>query len=241
MNRLEGLVPRDHVLILTNQDQEAAVRALAPHPAPGEYRGRTGQAGHGGGHRAGRGLGLAAGRGGHHDRAAGGPSHPGSGGFPGHAPHGGGGRAGNGEPGHHRHQAHLGLPGVRLHRGRGGGARSRALPGRCARWRASAKSRIRNWPSNFSSREISAGTRACSSGRSPPSWRSSCRHAAPLAEFVEQLHASGDFAGTLAAVSRICRRFRSTTPSWKRRSGCWWWRPGSTGMTSGAGRPSPNT
>lgn len=28
--RLEGLVPRDHVLILTNQDQEAAVRALAP-------------------------------------------------------------------------------------------------------------------------------------------------------------------------------------------------------------------
>jgi len=28
--RLEGLVPRDHILILTNADQEAAVRALAP-------------------------------------------------------------------------------------------------------------------------------------------------------------------------------------------------------------------
>jgi mannose-1-phosphate guanylyltransferase len=30
LGRLEGLVPRDHILILTNQEQESAVRALAP-------------------------------------------------------------------------------------------------------------------------------------------------------------------------------------------------------------------
>ena len=30
LTRLDGLVPRDHVLILTNQDQEAGVRALLP-------------------------------------------------------------------------------------------------------------------------------------------------------------------------------------------------------------------
>ena len=33
--RLDGLVERDHVLILTNQEQEAAVRALAPGLPPG--------------------------------------------------------------------------------------------------------------------------------------------------------------------------------------------------------------
>src|SRR5207302_7774558 len=32
--RLDGLVPREHILILTNRDQEAAVRELAPADLP---------------------------------------------------------------------------------------------------------------------------------------------------------------------------------------------------------------
>src|ERR1700749_2670271 len=31
IHRLEGLVPHDRILILTNQDQEAAVRAMVPY------------------------------------------------------------------------------------------------------------------------------------------------------------------------------------------------------------------
>ena len=43
IERLEGLVPKERILILTNVDQEAAVRELLPNLPAGKHRGRTGE------------------------------------------------------------------------------------------------------------------------------------------------------------------------------------------------------
>ena len=68
---------RDHILILTNQEQETGGAGAGGGVAAGEYRGGAGEAGHGGGNRAGSGLGVAPGPRGDDDRAAGGSFDPG--------------------------------------------------------------------------------------------------------------------------------------------------------------------
>ncbi len=69
--RLDGLVPPERILILTNVDQEAAVRELLPQISEGKYRGRAGETRHRGGGRARRRLGRGARSFGDDDCAAG--------------------------------------------------------------------------------------------------------------------------------------------------------------------------
>ena len=202
MARLEGLVPRDHILILTNQEQEAAVRALAPALPPENIVAEPAKRDTAAAIALGAGWISLAGPGGHHDRAAGGPPHPGPARLPDHPAHGGGGGPGDGEPGDHRHQANLGLPRVRVHRGGGAGGDRRA-PAQPVREVA----RFREKPNpQLAEQFLKQGNFRWNAGMFiwplPAILCELARHAAPLAEFVERLHASGDFAGTLA--NRFC-------------------------------------
>ena len=168
-----GLVPHERILILTNVEQEAAVRALLPDFPHGKHRRRTGEARHGGGRRSRRGLGRA--------RAIimatmivlpadhvikdtrGISKDPDDGG-------GGGGR--DRRAGHHWHQADLGLPGIWLHRAGQAAASAKVAPSEGAtfiRSCAFAKNRTPSWRNRSSGREISAGTPECLSGRCRPS------------------------------------------------------------------------
>ncbi len=60
-----------------------------------------------------------------------------------------------------------------------------------------------------------------------------------LADFVSQVRGAKDFAATLDESFPTCRRFPSTTPSWKTPRGCSCWKPASTGPTWVAGSPWP--
>ena len=82
IDRLAGLVPDERILVLTNVDQEAAVRELLPDLPPENIRGRAGEARHGCGRGPRHGLGRGARSSRDDDGAAGGSCDQGSGGIP---------------------------------------------------------------------------------------------------------------------------------------------------------------
>ena len=118
IERLDGLVPDERILVLTNVDQEAAVRELLPDLPPENIRRRAGEARHGCGRGPRHSLGRCARSSRDDDGAAGGSCDQGSGGIPKDDADGGPRRGGDRRAGHDWDQADLGLPGIWLHRTR---------------------------------------------------------------------------------------------------------------------------
>ena len=170
VERLAGLVPDERILVLTNVDQEAAVRELLPDlPAENivaEPAKRDTAAA----------VALAAGWVAARDHLATMMVLPAdhvikdTAAFQKTMPTAAARRGRDGCAGDNRHQANLGVPGfgyieqgaaAPLH----GGPRRMTFIGSCV----FAKSRMPNWRTASSGREISAGTPGCSSGRCRPS------------------------------------------------------------------------
>ena len=236
--RLDGLVPRERILILTNVEQEAAVRELLPdlpkenivaEPAKRD----TAAA-----------VALGAGWVALRDHSATMLVLPAdhvikdTRRFPENFDDGGGGGRGNRRAGHDRDQTDLGVSRLRLHRA---GRR----PFVCAvSLRTSAIHRVvrfREKPNaDLAESFLRKGNFRWNAGMfvwSVPTVLSEFnRHTPELASFISQIRAPGQFReNCCASVSASCRRFLSITRSWKRPIASWSWRRLSIGTTSGAG------
>ena len=209
-----------HILILTNPDQEKAVRALVPGLPAENIVAEPAKRDTAAAIALGAGVDRAARRHGHDDRAARRSPHQGPPAFQRTLRTAVAAAEQTGETRDHRHQAHLGVPRLRLHRA---GANSLADP-RCRvrrslRWPAFAKSRTPH------------SRRAFSAGPLPLERRhvhlAARRH--PRARSTATRRSSAEFIDAHSRRRRIspprspkdfptCRKSPSITPSWKRPS-----------------------
>ena len=113
------------------------------------------------------------------------------------------------------------MPGFRLHRAREAACIDNKVATAARKFyiscSVSARSRMRSWPKSSSGREISAGTPGCSSGRSPTRAERIQPACARAREFHLAALGAERFRESLDGNGfRNCRRFPSTTRSWKK-------------------------